>query len=64
MRPIALFRAGLIVGFALSAAPAAFAYTALYDPNAVNSVSEPQASPVPRETVSYSGPYAPQIAAI
>ena len=48
----------MILGFALSAAPAALAYTALYDPNAANIASEPQASPIPREVVSYSGPYA------
>ena len=57
MRRFAL-KASLIAGLMLAAMPAAFAYTALYDPNAPTS-DRPLASPIPRETVSYSGNYAP-----
>jgi lipoprotein-anchoring transpeptidase ErfK/SrfK len=62
MRRIALLGAGLIVGLILSSAPAAFAMPSSYAsqfPAMVSGGERPLASPVPRETVAYNGPYAP-----
>jgi len=62
MRRIALLSAGLIAGFILSSAPAAFAMPSGYAsqfPAMVGGGERPLASPIPRQTVAYSGPYAP-----
>jgi lipoprotein-anchoring transpeptidase ErfK/SrfK len=62
MRRIALLSAGLIAGFILSSAPAAFAMPSSYAsqfPAMVGGGERPLASPIPRQTVAYSGPYAP-----
>jgi lipoprotein-anchoring transpeptidase ErfK/SrfK len=62
MRRIAVLTAGLIAGFVLSSAPAAEAAAFMLFPQAQASYSQddrPLASPIPRETVNYDGPYAP-----
>jgi lipoprotein-anchoring transpeptidase ErfK/SrfK len=63
MRRIALLGAGLIAGLILSSAPAAFAMPSSYAsqfPAMVSGGGErPLASPIPRQTVAYNGPYAP-----
>ncbi|MFZ1963119.1 MAG: L,D-transpeptidase [Roseiarcus sp.] len=65
MRRIALLGAGLIAGMILSSAPAAFAMPPSYSSQFPAMVSSggggerPLASPIPRQTVAYSGPYAP-----
>jgi lipoprotein-anchoring transpeptidase ErfK/SrfK len=62
MRRIALLSAGLIAGFILSSAPAAFAMPSGYAsqfPAMVGGGERPLASPIPRQTVGYNGPYAP-----
>jgi lipoprotein-anchoring transpeptidase ErfK/SrfK len=60
MRHFAFFRAGLIGGLLFAAVPAAFAtpapFASLFSPP---SDDRPLASPIPRETVSYDGPYKP-----
>ena len=58
MRRSALFLAGLAAGWALTAASVALAIPASPTPN-FQADSRPLASPVPRQTVSYDGPYAP-----
>jgi lipoprotein-anchoring transpeptidase ErfK/SrfK len=61
MRRSALLFAGLAAGWALTAAAAASAMPAS-PPNIYSSAfsdSRPLASPVPRQTVRYDGPYAP-----
>ncbi len=58
MRRSALILAGLTAGWALTAAAAAFAFPASPGPNPQGD-ARPLASPVPRQTVSYDGPYAP-----
>ena len=58
MRRSALFLAGLTAGWALTAATAALAIPASPTPN-FQADSRPLASPVPRQTVNYDGPYAP-----
>jgi lipoprotein-anchoring transpeptidase ErfK/SrfK len=62
MRCTALIRAGLVVGSALAFAPTAHANSFFFAP--ANNVStgddeRPLASPIPRQTVEYGGPYAP-----
>jgi lipoprotein-anchoring transpeptidase ErfK/SrfK len=61
MRRIARLKAGLIAGLILSSASAAFAFPSSYArPSDVDVESDrPIASPIPRQTVAYSGPYAP-----
>ena len=62
MRRIALVRAGLVAGMILASVPAAFADFPFFAPaNAnVNTTGDrPLASPIPRETVAFNGPYAP-----
>jgi lipoprotein-anchoring transpeptidase ErfK/SrfK len=62
MRRIAFVRAGLVAGVLLASLPAAFADFSLFAPanaNANMSGARPLASPIPRETVSFNGPYAP-----
>jgi lipoprotein-anchoring transpeptidase ErfK/SrfK len=62
MRCVALLTAGLIAGFAFSSAPAAQAAAFSFFPQAQASYNQddrPLASPIPRETVNYDGPYAP-----
>jgi lipoprotein-anchoring transpeptidase ErfK/SrfK len=60
MRRIAFVRAGLVAGLILASAPAALADFSLFAPANVNSAEgRPLASPIPRETVSFNGPYAP-----
>ncbi len=58
MRRSALLLAGLAAGWALTAASVALAIPASPTPN-FQGDSRPLASPVPRETVAYDGPYAP-----
>ena len=58
MRRSALFLAGLAAGWALTAASVALAIPASPTPN-FQADSRPLASPVPRQTVNYDGPYAP-----
>ena len=58
MRRSALFLAGLAAGWALMAASVALAIPASPTPN-FQADSRPLASPVPRQTVNYDGPYAP-----
>jgi hypothetical protein len=58
MRRSALLFAGLAAGWALTAAAAAFAFPASPGPNLQNDM-RPLASPVPRQTVRYDGPYEP-----
>jgi lipoprotein-anchoring transpeptidase ErfK/SrfK len=61
MRRSALLLAGLAAGWALTAAAAAWAMPAS-PPNIYSSAftdARPLASPVPRQTVNYDGPYAP-----
>jgi lipoprotein-anchoring transpeptidase ErfK/SrfK len=57
MRGFAFLKAGLIAGLIFAAAPAALAATSLDRP--LSEADRPMAAPVPRETVSYGGPYAP-----
>jgi lipoprotein-anchoring transpeptidase ErfK/SrfK len=62
MRGIAFLRAGLIAGVMLASTPAAFAGFNLFpsaNGNANGDTDRPLASPIPRETVSFNGPYAP-----
>ena len=59
MRRIGLLSAGLIAGLILSSAPAAFAASFFFAPSSTSEDGRPLASPIPRETVSYDGPYAP-----
>ena len=65
MRRIALLRAGLIAGLILSSAPVALAFPSFFGSSSDNDSyrasgdERPLASPIPRETVSYDGPYAP-----
>jgi len=58
MRRSAMLSAALAAGWALTAATAAFAIPASPTPN-LQDASRPLASPVPRQTVNYDGPYAP-----
>jgi lipoprotein-anchoring transpeptidase ErfK/SrfK len=58
MRRSALILAGLAAGWALTAATVALAIPASPTPNLQND-GRPLASPVPRQTVRYDGPYAP-----
>jgi lipoprotein-anchoring transpeptidase ErfK/SrfK len=62
MRSTALLRAGLVAGLFLSFAPAALAgpfFLFGAPPPASSEDERPLASPIPRETVEYDGPYAP-----
>ncbi len=59
MRRIALLRAGLIAGLIVSFASAAFAMQSRLSLPSDSEDDRPLASPIPRETVSYNGPYAP-----
>jgi len=59
MRRTALLRAGLIAGLILSSAPAAFALSNIFGPSSGGGDERPLASPIPRETVNFDGPYAP-----
>ena len=59
MRRFDFLRAGLVAGLMLASAPAAFADFSLFAPANVNANDRPLASPIPRETVSFNGPYAP-----
>ena len=58
MRRSALLLAGLAAGWTLTAAAAAFAMPTSPGPNLQND-ARPLASPIPRQTVRYDGPYAP-----
>ncbi len=59
MRRIALLRAGLIAGLILSSASAALALPSFFSSSSNGDADRPLASPIPRETVAYDGPYAP-----
>ncbi len=62
MRRIALLGAGLIAGLILLSAPTAFAMPSNYSsrfPSMSGGGERPLASPIPRQTVGYNGPYAP-----
>jgi lipoprotein-anchoring transpeptidase ErfK/SrfK len=61
MRNIAFLRAGMVAGLVLAAMPPAFADFSLFAPANVTATSSdrPLASPIPRETVSFNGQYAP-----
>jgi lipoprotein-anchoring transpeptidase ErfK/SrfK len=62
MRSAALLRAGLVAGLFISFAPAALAgpfFLFNAPPPAQSEDERPLASPIPRETVGYDGPYAP-----
>ena len=59
MRRIALLGAGLIAGLVISFAPAAYALPNIFSAPLIGGGERPLASPIPRQTVGYSGPYAP-----
>jgi lipoprotein-anchoring transpeptidase ErfK/SrfK len=62
MRSAALLRAGLVAGLFVSFVPAALAgpfFLFNAPPPAQSEDERPLASPIPRETVEYDGPYAP-----
>ncbi|MGD0641892.1 MAG: L,D-transpeptidase [Roseiarcus sp.] len=59
MRRIAFICAALIAGVVLSPAYASPGSSFLFTPASSGDSDRPLASPVPRETVNYSGPYAP-----
>ena len=59
MRITALLRAGLVAGLVLSSAPAAFALSNIFGPSGDAGDDRPLATPIPRETVSFDGAYAP-----
>ncbi|MGO4869977.1 MAG: L,D-transpeptidase [Roseiarcus sp.] len=61
MRRIAFFCAGLIAGLVLSPAYASPGYSFVFAPSSSSDSDSdrPLASPIPRETVNYGGPYAP-----
>ena len=62
MRLTALLRAGLVAGLVLASAPAAFAIGNIFGPSGADNTLQgdrPLVSPIPRETVSFAGGYAP-----
>jgi lipoprotein-anchoring transpeptidase ErfK/SrfK len=59
MRRFAFLRAGVFVGLIFAAGSAAFASTVIPASFAPSSDDRPLASPIPRETVDYDGPYKP-----
>jgi lipoprotein-anchoring transpeptidase ErfK/SrfK len=59
MRHFGLLRVGLLASFLFASASAAFAITVPANFDAASAEDRPLASPVPRETVDYDGPYKP-----
>jgi len=59
MRRTTHVRAGLIAGLIFCLAPSAFAMSNVFGPSSDSQDDRPLASPIPRATVSFDGPYAP-----
>ena len=62
MNLTALLRASLVAGLVLASAPSAFAIGNIFGPSSADNTLQgdrPLVSPIPRETVSFAGGYAP-----